>query len=883
MKARTRDPRRRATPRATYRLQLRSGVDLDHASRLAPYLARLGVSHLYLSPILAARSGSPHGYDVVDPAHVDTALGGEPALERLARELKRHGLALLLDIVPNHMAAHPENPYFEDVLLCGQRSAFASWFDIDWGSAPAPGRLILPILGSSLADCLARDEIALEFSPRGPRVRYFEHSLPVAPHTLPGGIAPADFSPTPAGRRRLRRLLAAQPYRLVWWQRDGAALNYRRFFDVSDLIALRADDPRVFDPTHAKLLELVRRGLAQGVRVDHIDGLADPACYLRQLRRGLRQAARGRDSLLVVEKILAHGESLPQSWPVDGTTGYEFLNAVEAILLDPPGVACIECRWERLTGLHGGFEAIARTAKRFALGRLLSSDVRRFTRAFASRENLRSIGITERELRAAVVELIACLPVYRVYPTPRGLARAERSRVEGAFACAEAGGRATPRALAALRRVLLPGTRGSGPERLALSRRFQQVAAPAMAKGVEDTAFYIHTPLLSRNEVGADPAVPLGAAVEEFHASNWERVHSGRRDLLTVTTHDTKRSADVRARLDVLSECPDTWWAAVSRWRRLNQPLRRISADGLDIATELLFYQTLVGIWPSSRRAAIPRRSVLCDLTERLDAYMQKAAREAKRRTSWRRPHAAFERTLSHFVCAALDAARDPSQAFLLDVAQFVRNIQRPGLWNSLARTLITLASPGIPDLYQGDEVWNFSLVDPDNRRPVDFAALGRRLRSVEATLGGSVSERVGFARRLTARPEDPRLKLLVIRAALAARRRNPELFLAGRYEPPRVEGTRAEHLVALLRRARGSTAVVAVPRLTRALTGSEDLPPLGASVWGDTRLVLPASLAGRTFRCAITGRRRTLSHRSSRHWPAAELFGELPVALYLA
>jgi len=884
--ARVRRPaasRSNAAPRATYRLQLRNGVDLREAARLAPYLARLGASHLYLSPVFAARRDSAHGYDVVDPARVDPALGGEPAFAQLSRRLARHGIALLLDIVPNHMAAHPENPYFEDVLTHGRRSTFVSWFDIDWGAAGATARVTLPVLGRGVGECLAHGEITLEPTPQGPRLRYFELSLPVAPGTVSEGASPADFGPDPAGRRRLRRLLAAQHYRLVWWRRTASELNYRRFFDINELIALRADQPSVFDATHAKLFELVRRGWVQGVRVDHIDGLADPAAYLRRLRRGLRRAARSDDALLVVEKILARDERLPPPWPVDGTTGYEFLNAVEAILLDPEGVARVEREWRRITGLRGGFEQVARAAKRGVLERELRPDLRRFVRELTDDLGRRG-RVPVRELTVATRELIAQLSVYRVYPELHGMAEPQRARLEDAFARARVRHLAPPRGLGALRRALLPGPRGYPPNRLALARRFQQIAAPAMAKGVEDTALYQYAPLLSRNEVGGEPGAPLDAATAELHTSNRERAQRGGRDLLTVSTHDTKRSADVRARLDVLSESPDEWLAALTRWKSWNRTLHGCAAAGWpDAASELLFYQTLVGVWPMTRRPAVPGGGALRELADRLDTYLCKAVREAKRHTSWRDPNPRFEASLSAFVHRALDPARGRTQTFLKDVARLVHRIQRSGLCNSLARTLVALGSPGIPDLYQGDEVWNFSLVDPDNRRAVDFAALDRYLGSVESGLRGAVGARARFAAHLCAHPEDPRFKLLVIGAGLRARRRDPELFLDGSYESVEVEGTRSEHVFAFSRCWRGRVALVAVTRLPHTLAGAPGVVPIGPRVWSDTRLVLPTALAGRSFRCAITNRQRTLPKRPPACWPLAEVFEEIPAALYVA
>ncbi len=846
-----------SAPRASYRLQLRAhGVDLAAAQRLVPYLARLGVSHLYLSPILRAQSGSPHGYDVVDPRLVDPALGGERALERLADRARQHGLSLVADVVPNHMAAHPENPLFADVLARGRASPFADWFDVDWDAGS--GRIVLPLLGASRRACLARGEIRLERARGEPCLRVAGLVLPLAPETRP--------ETTRLSRAGLERLLGRQHYDLAYWRTAGARINYRRFFEVNELIGVRADEPAVFAGTHGALAALLADGRLAGVRVDHVDGLADPERYLRQLRR-----IAPRPLLVVVEKILAPDEALPARWPVDGTTGYEFLNAAEALFLDPEGCDRLERGWARRVRARGSFREAACAAKRQVVRQLLRPELERAARALVAATAGRP-RLDRRTARASLVAFASHLDVYRVYPRRGGLGRDERRRVREALAAAARQG-APRRGIDALRRLLLSK---SGTEaRLDAARRIQQLCVSAAAKGVEDTAFYAHAPLLSRAEVGGEPGRPLGDPVASFHAAMRERLPRPA-GLLAASTHDTKRSADVRARLDVLSERPDAWLAALDRWRKQNSSLRR-RTRAPDARSELLFYQTLVGVWPLGGLAA-SRATDRRELAERVEAYMLKAAREAKRETSWVRPNARFEAALRRFVREALLPPRGHS-AFLADLDRFANELARPGLWNALARRLLQLTAPGIPDVYQGDEAWRFDLVDPDNRRPVDFRGLERTLRSLERIDVADAARRRRLLRDLLRRPEDGRIALHVVRRTLAARRREPALFLSGSYEPVRAHGEAADQVLAFARRRGRRVALVIVPRLTTHRVPDPGEAPVGPLVWGSTRLVLPPGVAGRRLTCVLSARRAN----PGRALPLADALDPLPVALWMA
>lgn len=822
---------------ATYRLQLRAGMRLRDARRLVPYLERLGVSHLYLSPILCARTGSTHGYDVTDPQRLDPALGSEADLRSLAAALHAAGMGLLLDIVPNHMAADPEAPAFADVLRRGRDSPFAPMFDIDW-DAPTPLRL--PVLGAPLGRELAAGRLVR----RGDCVVYAGRRYPLSPSTLAGSDA------------SLGSLLRRQPYRLAYWRSARRRLAYRRFFDVNELIGLRQEDEAVFRYTHRTLLAWVRAGLVDGLRIDHVDGLLAPGRYLARLRRAV-----GDRVPLLVEKILAPGERLPSRWPVEGTTGYEFIPEVEGLLHDVGGVRRLEGIWRRFTGQRRGWEDTAVACKRRVLRSLLEADLRRVVRAgLGPAAGARALTTLE----TGLVELIAQLPVYRTYlqrgARPRDV---DRRRLRGALE--RASRHAERRSLQPLRELLEPIA-------WPFVEKLQQLSGPCAAKGIEDTALYVHVPLLSRNEVGGHPA-PLPDGVGRFHQAARERQRRWARSLLATTTHDTKRSADVRARLAVLSELPDAWAEALRSWAAANRRHKRRVAGRLlpDRNTESLLYQTLVGVWPLERGAGASHAA----LRARVEAYMVKAAREAKRHTSWLDPNGTFESALLGFVRAALRDRR-----FVGELTAFVERIARPGLWNALSRTLLQLTAPGVPDVYQGDELWSFALVDPDNRRPVDFERRRRLLRAVERGFAAPPASRLRFLERLVREPEDGRLKLHVVRATLGLRRTQPRLFADGSYHALRARGGRRRHVVAFARRSGTRELRVLAPRLPLTLVGDSARAPVGAEVWGGTRL--PVAGAGESWRCVLSG--RTLRTRSEPGAGAslalADAFAVLPVAL---
>jgi (1->4)-alpha-D-glucan 1-alpha-D-glucosylmutase len=881
---------------ATYRLQLNSGFTLHDARERVPYLHELGVSHLYCSPVLAARAGSTHGYDVADPTQVNPELGGDAAFVALAERAHAHGMGLVLDIVPNHMGIGADNPYWDDLLAHGPASRYARWFDVQWRAETRrlANKVQLPVLGESLDAVLERGELSLEVTGHAARVRYFDHHFPIDPATYPPEVELAlrDPSALPAvkewsegeeGRERMRALLDRQHYVLDFWRNASRDINYRRFFDVNELIALKVEDEEVFQATHKTTLQFVADGLVDGLRIDHIDGLLEPRRYLERLRAAVdarRPSSSGGPRFpIVVEKILAPGETLPADWPVDGTTGYEFMTTLEDVFIDPAGYGQLEARYRG--GSSGpDFHTVAYASKRAVLRNALNADVRRIapmlaTLARQARWPARSIAA----YAGAIVELVAALPVYRTYmdgerPEAEG---SDRTMLERAFADARERGIADAEGLTALERALLGAWRGASPDvagtRLAFVLRLQQLTGPAAAKGVEDTALYVYAPLASRNEVGGDPGVPVDGAVDRLHALLSARERTPRA-LNATNTHDTKRSADVRSRLDALSEHPVSWERRLRLWRRRHRPLRRIVRGRLTPmrTTDHFIYQALVGIWPIGTGTVHEDAAAVGELRERLTAYIQKAVREAKVRTSWTDPDTEYEDALAEFIAALLD--RESPARYLRDVAPLVAEVGATGLWNALARLVVHLTAPGVPDVYRGDELWFQALVDPDNRRPVDWQRRATLLDEVrqacEAGREGVPS--LGALRGWRDAAEDGRLKLYLTNRLLRLRRDTGAAFDAGSYQPLAAEGTHASRVVAFRRGEGAAARITLVARLGGRLGSGA---PVGAR-WGDTGLRTNLETAAE-WRCLLSG--VEVPVRDGAISVAAAL-AELPVAL---
>jgi (1->4)-alpha-D-glucan 1-alpha-D-glucosylmutase len=970
-------------PLSTYRVQLSAAMTFEQAAGLVGYLDRLGITDLYASPSFRAAPGSPHGYDICDHRELNPELGGEKGFTELAATLRRHGMGLLLDFVPNHMAADPvANPWWRDVLENGPSSPYARFFDIDWHplKAELDNKVLLPLLGDHYGRVLERGELRLLYRDGRFELTYFDHRLPLNPRqmsrllgldleTLKAALPPDSsdlrellsvitalqnlpvYTETdPArieerqrekevSRERLRRLaegnttirdhiernvarfngtpgdpasfdllhdlLDAQAYRLAFWRTALHEINYRRFFDINGLAGVRVEDPEVFREVHEGLLRVARAGTVTGIRLDHIDGLRDPQGYLRCLEEVARDG-QGKPLYVLVEKILTGIERLPDDFDLDGTTGYDFLNEVNAVLVDGRGALPLKDLHARFTGRTVPFAEMIYQAKQLIAGSSLAGELAVLSNALdrLSEHDRRSRDFTHISLHEALREVVACFPVYRTYLGESGATDSDAAVIETAIAQARRRNPAVESSVFDfLRSVLLARKTEGTPEDLAREQRafalkLQQYTGPLQAKGLEDTAFYRYNVLVALNEVGGDPQ-RFGISVRAFHQANLQRQERWPYTMLATSTHDTKRGEDARCRLDVLSEIPDTWAENVARWSRLNASART-NVDGEpapDRGDEYLFYQALLGAWSATSESIVPPAG----LVDRMQAYMLKALREAKLHTSWVNNNRPYEQATEQFVAKVLSPTT--GQDFLASLAPFRAQVAFQGMLNSLSQLVLKLASPGVPDFYQGCETWNLSLADPDNRRSVDFAALARDLARMEpylderTTTGRRRSFLAGLLRTWQRKPttrrraflagllrawQDGRIKQFVTAAGLRLRRQLGPVFLDGEYLPLDVEGARREHVVAFARRSDTMFVVAVAPRLCGSLGAANLRLPIGARVWRDTLIRLPAgtsrlvdAFTGTVAESQGSGETRTLA--------LAEILDELPVALLVA
>ena len=738
------------SPRATYRLQLHEGFTFADAEAIVPYLADLGISHAYLSPITTAAKGSTHGYDVVDPTAVNPELGGEEGFRSLVAALRARDMGVVIDIVPNHMGvAGGENAWWNDVLARGRGSEFAAVFDIDW-SKP----VMLPVLGDPLPKALADGAIVIEGDEV---VAYGEHRFPLRPEDH-GTSDPVEA------------VLKRQHYCLAWWRTADDELNWRRFFTVNELAGVRVGDPAVFERTHALILRLWEERLIDGVRIDHVDGLTDPAAYCRTLRERM-----GPEAIIWIEKILAGDEPLATDWGVDGTSGYDFMEEVAALLHDPAGEAPLGEAWAARSGRPADFAAEELQARQDELAWQFEGQLKATVRAFATLADSDPDNVlTPEMLRRAVERLLWVFPVYRTYGTGDAAPAADAAIRDRAR---ERVAPLIPPGEEFVVDAVLAWLAGVGPGDAELAaqavRRFQQLSAPIAAKGVEDTAFYRYGRLLSRNDVGFD-AERFSLSVEDFHARMTARAADWPRALLATATHDHKRGEDVRARLAALSTMPERWLTHVRRWDALAEaPL-----DGVDPADAYMLYQTLVGAWPEG--LVVDDADGLAAFAERVNAWQEKALREGKLRSSWEAPQEAYEATCKAAVETLLDPAR--SASFLADVAELRAALAPAATANTLAQLALRLTVPGVPDTYQGTELLDLSLVDPDNRRAVDYAA------------------------RRAALADGSSAKMALMAELLRLRRDHPAVFAEGDYRALTASGARADDVVAFTRTHAGET-----------------------------------------------------------------------------
>jgi (1->4)-alpha-D-glucan 1-alpha-D-glucosylmutase len=977
-------------PQATYRLQLNREFRFRDVTALVSYFDDLGISDLYISPIVQACSGSSHGYDICNHNRINPELGDENALRELSAKLGLRGMGLILDVVPNHMGIRDVcNSWWMDVLENGPSSVHAHYFDIDWKPVKRElrNKILLPILEDQYGKTLESGKLRLVFEAGSFYIRYYETILPLAPRTYsdilscgldqllesvgpedphlqelqsiltalsylpprteldPGKIAERSrekeiikrriaslYNASPVVRMAmdasvqefngvvgeprsfdsLDALLDKQVYRPAFWKVAAEEINYRRFFDINDLAAIRMEDPEVFRVAHQLLFDLMIKGVIAGLRIDHADGLWDPTAYLRQVQYSYLQRAvearlarslsrdvesalsewfatqfdsgpdqpRGWPVYLVVEKILSVEEPLPQFWAAHGTTGYDFLNAANGLFVDHSRRDEISRIYASFTDRQISFDSLVNSTKKMIMLVSLASEIYSLSHQLdnISEKNRRYRDFTLDSLTFGIREVIASLGVYRTYISgPDSIPQRDREYVEAAVADARRRNPRTPEALFDFIRdtLLLQNLKDfRKQDRSGLIdwvMKFQQITGPVMAKGVEDTAFYVYNRLVSLNEVGGDP-IRFGLQPEEFHRLNAARIRRWPHSMLAGSTHDTKRSEDVRARINVLSELPGDWDRALARWRVLNSAKKR-SVDGApapDANDEYLLYQTLLGVWP------VGEEDPSDILRRRVRAYMQKTIREAKVHTSWVNPNKRYEEAVDAFVLSALEDER-----FLRDFLPLQKRVDRYGRYNALSQLLLKLTCPGVPDTYQGSELWDLRLVDPDNRGPVDYQIRLAHLACLKARLEKNPADLRNLACELLESSQDGRIKMFVIFRTLRFRREHRELFLVGDYVPLEAVGPRHAHLCAFRRLWGRTRLIVAVPRLVVGLTGGVERHPLGEEVWLNTRLILPAERSAGRYRSIFTGEElSTEVHDGRTGISLASVFNCFPVAL---
>jgi (1->4)-alpha-D-glucan 1-alpha-D-glucosylmutase len=964
-------------PRSTYRLQLHAGFTFADAEAVLPYLRRLGVGDCYVSPVFEARPGSMHGYDVTRHDRVNPELGGEAGFARFTQALRDADMGLVLDIVPNHMSVGSDSAWWQDVLENGRASKYAEFFDIDWNplKTDMQGKLLLPILGNQYGEELENKRIQIAIEDGVPKVRYYGHSMPLAPRTLPmiftreqkaklplqfydllrdlSHIPPNDTSDMGLAAQRQKQLaeikprireallgphnqeavanalecvngnggdarsfdrlhevLEAQPYRLAFWRVSAEEINYRRFFDVNDLVGLRMENPEVFAATHCLIRRMLAEKQVTGLRVDHCDGMFNPRQYLIRLQllyiasqcRGaaphapvapngieseIREAVRGYDwtgvqgpLYVVVEKILEPREALPREWPVRGTSGYDFVHFANQVLIQQENRKRFNDLYTAVTGRTSDPEEIIYRAKLQVMQNALSSETYVLTNLLSQlgSADRRARDFTDNLLEAAIRETIACFPVYRTYIDDRGqYTQRDRAYIHHAISRAKyRSPDVDASAFDFLESILMLHDRtGKDIDQrdLYFALKFQQLTGPVMAKGVEDTAFYIYNRFISSNEVGSSMQ-SFGLSVETFHASNEERLKNSPDAMLATSTHDTKRSEDVRNRLNVISEMKLVWPAFIRRVQRLNARFKLTLEDGRvvpDANEEYLIYQTIAGAWPWKMNSAEDRQQFI----ERLQQYMTKALSEAKVNLSWVSPNEQYVGAVHRFVSAILTPDADGTQRkFVAALQLLLPALKLFGAVNSLAQVALKAASPGVPDFYQGSEMWDLSLVDPDNRRPVDYTL---RADALDAMLHKAETEGAkSVCRDVTATLEDGRIKLWTTHRVLATRSEMPDVFRRGEYLPLTADDGYAQHVIAFLRRYGTECVLTAVPRFACTLMRHRPEPPLGEA-WGKGILVVKECV-GRRLVHVFT--REELVVPEDGRIPLAQLFADFPVAM---
>lgn len=841
-------------PVATYRVQLNKNFDFEKLKAIIPYLAHLGISHIYASPIFMAKKGSLHGYDIVNPKKISDELGGEKAFDNLTREAAAYKLEWLQDIVPNHASYSLENKMIYDLMEKGSGSKYHGFFDVDW-SYPSPklrGRLLAPFLEKSYQECLKQGELSLIFN-KGFKVRYNSNEFPINVITakLNNAFVKETIDEYKKSPELLDKLLSTQIYALSHWKTALKRINYRRFFDIIDLMGLRMEDPTVFQETHRLTLQLLALGKISALRVDHIDGLFNPEEYIEKLRQLLP------DTYIVVEKILTDEENLPRTWQVQGTTGYEFLNHVNGLFVKDTGGLEIDRFYRQFTGNTQDFSDLLHECKKFIVKEYFLGDVRNLARLINQSLGKMQYGgkVDSERIMQAVIELLACFPVYRTYLDQRNTQATVKVPFIGALKAAEQRNPALADVFASFYYLLAQCEKSE--EALRTVMRLQQFTGAIMAKGFEDTAFYRYNRFLPLNEVGSNPE-KFGCSIEEFHKFNQYRQRDWPLSLNATSTHDTKRGEDVRARLNVLSEIPLEFQKHVKKWSELNADKKTQIDDrpAPDRNEEYYIYQTLLGAFPFN---AVDRQ----EFTGRLKVHMTKALREAKKHSSWVAPDMPYEEATTNFASEVLE-----SESFLTEFLPFQKKIACSGFFNSLAQVLLKVTCPGVPDFYQGTELWDLNLVDPDNRRPVDYQIRQQMLADVSRIKPSTAGE-------LWRDIEDGKAKMYVTFKSLEFRKEQKDLFEDGTYVPLAVEGQLKEHVVAFCRQKDDRLTIVVVPMFLTNLIRGEEKGEAGIE-WGNTALTLPMT-APTVWKEVFTGKSL---NTQDRRLPISEVLSTFPAAL---
>jgi (1->4)-alpha-D-glucan 1-alpha-D-glucosylmutase len=844
-------------PTATYRLQFGPSFGFKDAETIVPYLHDLGVSDIYASPIFRANKGSTHGYDVTNPNELNPELGSAEDFSALTAKRREHKVGWIQDIVPNHMAYSSDNLMLMDIFKNGRNSRYADFFDIDWDhpDKSLKGKILAPFLGKPYSGALADGEIQLERTESGLAVHYYDVCFPLASSSY-------DCSGPQKDMPALEPLLEKQFFKLFFWKKTAEVINYRRFFYLNNFISLKVENPEVFSETHKLIIDLVRRGVFTGLRIDHIDGLFNPAQYLMRLRR------LAGDKYIMVEKILELDESLPESWPVQGTTGYDFCNYVNGIFIRRENEQVFTDTYQDFLNRPVHYDELLIEKKRMICERYMSGEIDNLVHLFTVTAQNYKDELNIKNIRQAIVEIICAFNVYRTYINNEGYGDDNKAYMIEAINGAKNKNPILTNAIDLVSQFLLSDL--SEPEHISTQSKtlyfimkFQQLTSPVMAKGFEDTFLYSYNRLAGLNEVGANPN-RFGISLDEFHQFNAAKAENLSHCLNATSTHDTKRSEDVRARISVLTEIPDLWSQKVHQWKQINAEFKS-ECHGIlapDANDEYLLYQTLIGAMPIEKE-------LYGDFKERIKQYVIKVVREAKEHSSWIEPNEQYEQAFCRFVERILDPS--VSNDFRNDFLTFQKQIAAYGIFNSLSQALLKMTSPGVPDFYQGDELWDLGLVDPDNRRQVDFEKRKRILDEIRSREHDSA-----LINELLQTRTDGRIKLFLIFKVLNARRKYAELFANGDYQPLKVRGEYSNHIIAFIRSCGDQNAATIAPRFLTSLIEADELP-FEPDVWQDTEILWPAALEG-DWRNAITGG----SIRIEKTVSAGQILARFPVSLLI-